>query len=129
MFAVSYVAPVTTPVNHHLQTGQNQNQNQLLTYFIISDCHGMYTTCPRDFFFVDRIGLAIAKRLCQDGAKVMISSRKQKNVDAALQELRRENLEVSGLVCHVAKLADRTKLIDEVSAALITLLINRSCGQ
>ncbi|XP_070196495.1 dehydrogenase/reductase SDR family member 4-like isoform X1 [Littorina saxatilis] len=61
----------------------------------------------------DGIGLAIAKRLCQDGAKVMISSRKQKNVDTVVQQLRGENLEVAGVVCHVAKKADRAKLIDE----------------
>lgn len=61
----------------------------------------------------DGIGFAIAKRLCQDGAKVMISSRKQQNVDAALQRLKDENLQAAGVVCHVAKQADRAKLIDE----------------
>lgn len=59
------------------------------------------------------IGFAIAKRLCEDGAKVMISSRKQKNVDAALQQLRSQNLQVSGLVCHVGKKEDRDKLLAE----------------
>lgn len=61
-----------------------------------------------------RIGLAIARRLAEDGAKVMISSRKQKNVDAALQSLRSQNLQVSGIVCHVSKEGDRAKLIEEV---------------
>ena len=61
-----------------------------------------------------RIGFAIAKRLGQDGAKVMISSRKQNNVDAAVQQLRSENLQVSGVVCHVAKQEDRAKLVEEV---------------
>ena len=70
-------------------------------------------------FFLPSIGLAIAKRLCQDGAKVMISSRKQKNVDAAVQQLRSENLQVSGIVCHVSKQADRAKLIDEVITYII----------
>ncbi|XP_025115901.1 dehydrogenase/reductase SDR family member 4-like isoform X1 [Pomacea canaliculata] len=59
------------------------------------------------------IGLAIARRLAEDGAKVMISSRKQKNVDAALQSLRSQNLQVSGIVCHVSKEDDRAKLIEE----------------
>ena len=39
------------------------------------------------YFF--RIGLAIAKRLAEDGASVMISSRKQANVEEALNYLRR----------------------------------------
>ncbi|CAH1779641.1 unnamed protein product [Owenia fusiformis] len=59
------------------------------------------------------IGYAIARRLGQDGAKVMISSRKQKNVDRALAELRSENLEVSGMVCHAGKSEDRVSLIEE----------------
>uniref|UniRef100_B4N5H9 GK20583 n=1 Tax=Drosophila willistoni TaxID=7260 RepID=B4N5H9_DROWI len=40
----------------------------------------------------DGIGFAIAKRLAEDGAAVVISSRKQKNVDNALAELRKLNL-------------------------------------
>ena len=73
-------------------------------------------------FVLPSIGLAIAKRLCQDGAKVMISSRKQQKVDAAVQQLRSENLQVSGLVCHVAKQADRAKLIDEVNMIICIML-------
>lgn len=45
----------------------------------------------------DGIGFAIAKRLAQDGAKVWISSRKQDNVDAALEELRGMDLDVDGM--------------------------------
>ncbi|XP_078688696.1 dehydrogenase/reductase SDR family member 4-like isoform X2 [Branchiostoma floridae x Branchiostoma belcheri] len=59
----------------------------------------------------DGIGLAIARRLGQDGAKVVISSRKEKNVQRALQELQGENLDVTGMVCHVGKAEDRTNLI------------------
>jgi len=59
------------------------------------------------------IGLAIARRLCQDGAKVMISSRKQQNVDKAVEELSAEKLSVAGTVCHVAKAEDRARLIQE----------------
>ncbi|KAH0626170.1 hypothetical protein JD844_000985 [Phrynosoma platyrhinos] len=46
------------------------------------------------------IGFAIARRLAQDGAHVVVSSRKQANVDRAVAELQKENLSVSGLVCH-----------------------------
>lgn len=44
----------------------------------------------------------------------MISSRKQAKVDKALELLRKDNAECHGLVCHVAKDADRAKLVDEV---------------
>nr|XP_060635984.1 dehydrogenase/reductase SDR family member 4-like [Anolis sagrei ordinatus] len=58
------------------------------------------------------IGFAIARRLAQDGAHVVLSSRKQANVDRAVAELRTENLSVSGLVCHVGKDKDRQRLIE-----------------
>ncbi|XP_059148915.1 dehydrogenase/reductase SDR family member 4-like [Physella acuta] len=59
------------------------------------------------------IGFAIARRLGQDGAKVMISSRKQQNVEKALAALRKENLNVEGMVCHVGKKEDRQRLFKE----------------
>ncbi|XP_078315063.1 dehydrogenase/reductase SDR family member 4-like [Crassostrea virginica] len=61
----------------------------------------------------DGIGYSIAQRLGQDGAKVMISSRKQKNVDACLQKLKSMGIEASGIVCHVAKKDDRQKMIQK----------------
>ena len=64
-----------------------------------------------------RIGKAIAKRLCQDGAKVMICSRKEPNVQAALDEIR-QDLSVSadqidGVVCHVGKADHRENLVSK----------------
>ncbi|XP_013417740.1 dehydrogenase/reductase SDR family member 4 isoform X2 [Lingula anatina] len=59
------------------------------------------------------IGFSIAKRLAQDGAHVVISSRKQKNVDNALDLLKKDGFSVSGMVCHVGKKEDREKLISE----------------
>jgi dehydrogenase/reductase SDR family protein 4 len=64
----------------------------------------------------DGIGLAIARRLAQDGAHVVISSRRQKNVDRALKELRQENLDVIGMVCHVANPQHRAQLIEQTLA-------------
>ncbi|XP_061174290.1 dehydrogenase/reductase SDR family member 4-like [Saccostrea echinata] len=61
----------------------------------------------------DGIGYSIAERLGQDGVKVMISSRKQKNVDSSLQKLKSLGIEASGLVCHVAKREDRAKMIQK----------------
>ncbi|XP_006835482.1 PREDICTED: dehydrogenase/reductase SDR family member 2, mitochondrial [Chrysochloris asiatica] len=58
------------------------------------------------------IGFAIARRLAQDGAHVVISSRKQQNVDQAVATLREEGLSVMGTVCHVGKAEDRTKLVN-----------------
>ncbi|XP_053388668.1 dehydrogenase/reductase SDR family member 4-like [Mercenaria mercenaria] len=59
------------------------------------------------------IGLSTAERLLEDGAKVMISSRKKENVDKALQTLKNKGLTVSGVVCHVAKKEHRQKLIEQ----------------
>ncbi|XP_033340558.2 dehydrogenase/reductase SDR family member 4 [Megalopta genalis] len=61
----------------------------------------------------DGIGFAIARRLAQEGAKVMISSRKDSNVKKAVEQLQSEGLEVSGVVCHVAKQEDRKNLFNK----------------
>ena len=51
-----------------------------------------------------------------DGAKVMISSRKEKNVSETLAELRggeaTTTSEIDGMVCHVGKAEHRQALID-----------------
>ncbi|XP_047395754.1 dehydrogenase/reductase SDR family member 4-like isoform X2 [Sciurus carolinensis] len=59
----------------------------------------------------DGIGFAIARRLAQDGAHVVISSRKQQNVDKAVNILQGEGLSVTGTVCHVGKAEDRERLV------------------
>lgn len=50
------------------------------------------------------IGLGIAQRLAQEGASVMISSRRQDNVDETVAALRRQGLDVRGMACHVGSL-------------------------
>ena len=62
------------------------------------------------------IGYAIADRLAGDGAKVMVSSRKQNNVEKAVDSLRRQhgNEAVYGTVCHVGKSEDRKRIMEEV---------------
>ncbi|XP_054988690.1 dehydrogenase/reductase SDR family member 2, mitochondrial-like [Sorex araneus] len=57
------------------------------------------------------IGLAVARRLAQDGAHVVISSRRQQNVDSAVAMLQGEGLSVTGTVCHVGKAEDREQLV------------------
>ncbi|XP_046764471.1 dehydrogenase/reductase SDR family member 4 isoform X2 [Gallus gallus] len=59
----------------------------------------------------DGIGLAVAQRLGEAGARVLLSSRRQPNVDAAVQKLRAQGLEVSGVVCHVGQPQDRQHLV------------------
>ncbi|XP_019518552.1 PREDICTED: dehydrogenase/reductase SDR family member 2, mitochondrial-like isoform X1 [Hipposideros armiger] len=59
----------------------------------------------------DGIGFAIARRLAQDGAHVVVSSRKQQNVDRAVAALQGEKLSVMGTVCHVGKAEDQERLV------------------
>ena len=65
-----------------------------------------------------RIGYSIAEKLARDGASVMVSSRKQANVDSAVERLRGdggEGVRVEGMVCHVGKSDHRKSLVEEVS--------------
>ncbi|XP_037691473.1 dehydrogenase/reductase SDR family member 2, mitochondrial-like isoform X2 [Choloepus didactylus] len=58
------------------------------------------------------IGLAIARRLAQDGAHVVVSSRKQQNVDRAWwQHCRGRGLSVMGTVVPCGKAEDRERLV------------------
>ncbi|XP_078521672.1 dehydrogenase/reductase SDR family member 4-like isoform X1 [Lissotriton helveticus] len=60
----------------------------------------------------DGIGFAVARRLAQQGAHVVLSSRKQENVDKAIKQLKSENLSVSGTVCSVTNKEHRKNLVD-----------------
>ena len=46
----------------------------------------------------------------------MISSRKQDNVQKAVDELKKEKLDIYGTVCHVSKSDDRQRLLSETIA-------------
>lgn len=59
------------------------------------------------------IGFAIAKRLAEEGAKVVISSRKESNVQQALKQLKSKDLNVYGTICHVGKNEDRKSLLEK----------------
>lgn len=65
-------------------------------------------------FLFCSIGYGIAERLAKEGAKVVISSRKQNNVDKAISTLKSQQLTVHGLVCHVGNPEDRRRLYNEV---------------
>lgn len=58
------------------------------------------------------IGLAIARRLGLDGAKVVVSSRKEENVREAVKALQMDGIECAGCIAHVGLSADRKKLVD-----------------
>ena len=71
------------------------------------------------------IGLAIAERLGQEGAHVVICSRRQKNVDEALNGLRGKGIDCVGIACHVAKEADRKALLELASKKKGCTLLGR----
>ncbi|XP_069474879.1 dehydrogenase/reductase SDR family member 4-like [Ambystoma mexicanum] len=58
------------------------------------------------------IGFAVARRLAQEGAHVVLSSRNQKNVNKAVDQLKSENLTVSGIACDAGKKEDQQRLLD-----------------
>lgn len=62
------------------------------------------------------IGFAIAEKFAKEGANVVVSSRKQKNVDKAVKSLTSQGLSVIGCVCHVGKKEHRQKMIDLVGS-------------
>ncbi|XP_061715190.1 uncharacterized protein LOC133523553 [Cydia pomonella] len=62
------------------------------------------------------IGFGIAKRLGNEGASVVICSRKDNNVQRAVKELRREGITVEGVACHVADAEQRKILFDTANA-------------
>ncbi|KAH7729289.1 Protein DHS-13 [Aphelenchoides avenae] len=57
------------------------------------------------------IGFAVARRLGLDGAAVVVSSRKPKNVENAVKALQLEGVECTGCVAHVGIAEDRKRLI------------------
>lgn len=75
----------------------------------------LYMEC---FFRFFRIGFSVARRLAQEGAKVIISSRREANVNNAVDQLTAEGLQVSGVVCHVGQSEDRKKLFNEASISI-----------
>lgn len=79
------------------------------------------------------IGFAIAQRLGEEGAHVVISSRKQAHVDEALAKLRALGCSVSGMVCHVGKAEDRAALVAHATTGLgrtrIDVLVSNAAVQ
>lgn len=74
------------------------------------------------------IGLAIAEKLCQNGAKVVISSRKQDACTEIANGLKEKGYQASGIACHVGDADQRNKLVEQTVAAYgrIDVLINNA---
>lgn len=70
---------------------------------------------PFSLLFLPRIGLAAAQALGRRGAHVVVSSRRQANVDRAVALLKSQNIQVMGTTCNVGKGEDREKLVQMVS--------------
>uniref|UniRef100_A0A3Q2R018 Dehydrogenase/reductase (SDR family) member 4 n=1 Tax=Fundulus heteroclitus TaxID=8078 RepID=A0A3Q2R018_FUNHE len=58
-----------------------------------------------------QIGLAAAQALGRRGAHVVVSSRRQANVDKAVALLQSQSIRVTGTTCNVGKGEDREKLV------------------
>nr|XP_039265708.1 dehydrogenase/reductase SDR family member 4-like [Styela clava] len=74
------------------------------------------------------IGLAMAKRLAEEGAHVVLGSRQQKNVDKAVKSLTSEGLKASGFTCHVGCNEERKALVENTAKnhGGIDILINNA---
>ncbi len=57
------------------------------------------------------IGLSIARGLAENGAKVVISSRKQDAVGAIAEEFNKSGLEAIGIACHIGDAKQREALV------------------
>ncbi|GMN70660.1 hypothetical protein TIFTF001_039702 [Ficus carica] len=67
------------------------------------------------------IGFSIAERLCLEGASVVVSSRKQENVDKAVKKLKEKGIQVMGVVCHVSNAQQRKNLLDATLQSGLTI--------
>jgi dehydrogenase/reductase SDR family member 4 len=74
------------------------------------------------------IGKAIAGRLADAGASVVIASRKRENLDAAAAELLGLSGKVVPIVCHLGKLDEIEALVNQTESQLgpIDILVNNS---
>ncbi|WP_339656313.1 glucose 1-dehydrogenase [uncultured Maribacter sp.] len=74
------------------------------------------------------IGLSIAKGLAENGAKVVISSRKQEAVDTVAREFNEAGLQAIGIECHIGDTTQREQLIAKTIDAYgrIDILVNNA---
>jgi len=78
----------------------------------------------------DGIGLDIARRLGLDGCKVVVSSRKEANVERATAQLKSEGIDVIGVPCNVGLDEDRRRLVGTTVEAFggVDILVNNAAA-
>ncbi len=74
------------------------------------------------------LGLAMARRFAESGAKVAILARRAPELKAAREELAKDGLAVRDYVCDVSKASDIAKAHDKITAELggIDILVNNA---
>lgn len=74
------------------------------------------------------IGKAIARGLAEQGASVIVSSRKQEAVDAVAAEFTADGLIATGIACHVGDEAQLESLVEKTTATYggVDILINNA---
>jgi NAD(P)-dependent dehydrogenase (short-subunit alcohol dehydrogenase family) len=74
------------------------------------------------------IGKAIARGLAEQGASVVVSSRKQEAVDGVAAEFRADGLEAIGIACHVGDEVQLKNLVEKTTEKYggIDILINNA---
>lgn len=74
------------------------------------------------------IGLAIARASAAAGARVVVASRKQGGVDAAVAELQKAGADVIGVACHCGKPDEIDALFDKAADAFggVDVLVNNA---
>jgi 3-oxoacyl-[acyl-carrier protein] reductase len=74
------------------------------------------------------IGLAIAERLAEMGARLAICARDKARIEAAAAGLRKRGAEVFATVADVTRAADATRLVEETRTALgpVDILVNNA---
>lgn len=100
----------------------NHLKMDLSTVFSLQGKVAIVTGASRD------IGLSIAECLAAAGAKVVISSRKQENLDKAAEKLKKSGYEVTGISCN---LINREELVILVNKTIeiyhqIDILVNNA---
>jgi NAD(P)-dependent dehydrogenase (short-subunit alcohol dehydrogenase family) len=74
------------------------------------------------------IGKSIAQGLAENGARVVVSSRKQEAVDQVAREFREAGLQAIGVQCHVGDAQERKGLVEKTLAEYgqIDVLVNNA---
>lgn len=74
------------------------------------------------------IGKSIARGLAENGAKVVVSSRKQEAVDVVAEELKADGLDAVGIQCHIGDSEQRQALIAKTleQYGSIDILVNNA---